>query len=145
MFLGEEDGLPSGVQGICPTGWHVPSDAEWSQLTDYVSSKSQYYCSNNPENIAKALASTSNWSSSATTCVVGNTPSNNNATGFSALPAGAYTDNGYHNSGTNALFWSATESSSSVVYDRQLYYHTATVSRSNFFKYSGFSVRCVRD
>ena len=35
---------PSGVQGVCPNGWHVPSDAEWTQLTDYVSSQSTYRC-----------------------------------------------------------------------------------------------------
>ena len=34
--------VPSGVQGICPTGWHVPSDAEWTELTTYLSSQSQY-------------------------------------------------------------------------------------------------------
>lgn len=33
---------PSGIQGICPTGWHVPSDAEWTELTDYLSGNSQY-------------------------------------------------------------------------------------------------------
>ena len=52
---------PSGVQGICPTGWHVPSDAEWIQLSDYVGSQTQYQCSANSAYIAKALASTSGW------------------------------------------------------------------------------------
>ena len=37
---------PSGVLGICPIGWHVPSDSEWTRLTDYVSSQSQYVCGN---------------------------------------------------------------------------------------------------
>ncbi len=136
---------PSGVQGICPNGWHVPSDAEWNQLTDYVSSQSQYYCSNNPENIAKALASTSNWNSSSATCAVGNTPSNNNATGFSALPAGYYRNDGYSVSGDYAYFWSATESSSSNAYSRYLRYSNATVNRYGTNEYYGSSVRCVRD
>ena len=81
---------PSGVQGICPNGWHVPSEAEWVQLTDYVSSQSQYACGSNSSNIAKALANNTGWESSTTTCAVGNTQSNNNATGFSAMPAGGY-------------------------------------------------------
>lgn len=78
---------PSGVQGICPTGWHVPSDAEWTQLTNYVSSQSQYVCGSNIK-IAKALASTTGWNSSTNTCAVGNNPSSNNVTGFSAFPVG---------------------------------------------------------
>ena len=48
---------PSGVQGICPDGWHVPSDAEWTELTNYVSSQSQYVCGDDTNYIAKALAS----------------------------------------------------------------------------------------
>ena len=52
---------PSGVQGICPNGWHVPSDAEWLQLTDYVSSQSRYVCGNKKNSIGKALASDSQW------------------------------------------------------------------------------------
>ena len=136
---------PSGVQGICPNGWHVPSDAEWNQLTDYVSSQSQYWCSNSSENIAKALASTSGWNSSSNTCAVGKTQSNNNATGFSALPAGKYYSSGYNNSGDVAYFWSATEASGSTAYHRYLNYTGATVYRGSDNKYTGYSVRCVRD
>ena len=108
---------PSGVQGVCPTGWHVPSDAEWTQLTDYVSSQSEYVCGSDNTSIAKALAGTTGWSSSTNTCAVGNTPSQNNSTGFGALPAGSYS-NSYGNFGNNALFWSATEYSSSRAYNR---------------------------
>ena len=80
---------PSGVQGICPTGWHMPSDAEWIQLTDYVSGQSQFLCdSTDASSIAKALASTAYWNSSYNTCAIGNNQNANNATGFSAVPAG---------------------------------------------------------
>ena len=99
---------PSGVQGICPIGWHVPSDAEWRQLTDYVSSVSAYWCGGSSGNIAKALASTTSWGSYNVECTAGNDQSTNNATGFSALPAGNY--NGYYGHfGYYAAFWSATE------------------------------------
>ena len=135
---------PSGVQGICPTGWHVPSDAEWTQLTDYVSSQSQYVCGSNNTYIAKALAGTTGWSSSTTTCAVGNTPSNNNATGFNALPAGDY-NGSYNDFGYGASFWSATENSSSNAYYRNLNYSYADVYRNDYSKYGGFSVRCLRD
>ncbi len=137
---------PSGVQGICPTGWHVPSDAEWTQLTDYVSSSSDFLCNSNSTNIAKAMASTSYWESSTNTCAIGNDLSSNNATGFSAVPAG-------HSEGNNsfyyyAKFWSATEHGSDYAYARFLGYQSAIMSRSDPSynkKYDHCSVRCLRD
>ena len=109
------DAVSANNQGICPTGWHVPSDGEWTELTQYVSNQSQYLCSNNTSYIAKALASTTGWNSSTGTCVVGLTPGNNNATGFSALPAGTYYPyggNNYFGSGEHACFWTSTPASS---------------------------------
>ena len=135
---------PSGVQGICPNGWHVPSDAEWTQLTDYVSSQSRYVCGSDNTYIAKALASTTGWSSSTNTCAVGNTPSNNNATGFGAFPAGFYYGT-YDGFGGYANFWSATEDSGSDAYYRSLSYDGARVYRYPISKNYGFSVRCLRD
>ena len=135
---------PSGVQGICPTGWHVPSDAEWTQLTDYVSGQSQYVCGVSNSLIAKALASTTGWQSSSQICAVGNNPSFNNTTGFSALPAGGYF--GYYlNFGDDAYFWSATEYDYGNSYYRAFSYNDANVNRHYSNKYYGFSVRCVRD
>ena len=136
---------PSRVQGICPTGWHVPSGSEWGQLTDFVSSQSQYLCSGNSENIAKALASTTDWNSSTSNCAVGNDQSANNATGFGALPTGGYQGGGYVNSGGSTTFWTATESSSRKAYTLYLYCHYATVSFYNSEKSPGYSVRCLRD
>ena len=135
---------PSGVQGICPNGWHVPSDAEWTQLTDYESSQSEYVCGSNNTNIAKALASSTGWSSSSNTCAVGNNSSANNATGFSAVPAGFYSG-GYASFGSGAYFWSATQGSSTYAYIRYLYYHNADVGRAYADKSYGYSVRCLRD
>ena len=136
---------PSGVQGICPNGWHVPSDAEWTQLTNYVSSQSQYVCGNNSYYIAKALAATTGWNTSSGTCAVGNTPSSNNSTGFSALPAGEY--NGHFYNGSCAGFWSSTESeysSSSASYRFLTHTYYEVVSYYDGKEYS-FSVRCLRD
>ena len=135
---------PSGVQGICPTGWHVPSDAEWTQLTDHVSGQNHYVCGGDSTKIAKSLASTTGWSSSTATCAVGNNPGANNATGFSAFPAGSY-DGIYDLFGYDALFWSSTEFDSDYAWIRYLYYGDASVDRDNNVKSIGFSVRCVRD
>ena len=136
---------PSGVQGICPNGWHVPSDAEWDELQNYVSNLSQYRCNDNSNYIAKALAATEGWSSSTSTCAVGNALDNNNATGFSALPAGYYSGGSYTGFGTTSLFWSSTESSNSNTYDRSLDYSNAVMTRSSHVKSCGLSVRCLRD
>ena len=136
---------PSGVQGVCPTGWHVPSYAEWWQLTQYVKSIPWYLCDCNTDNIAKALASPTGWDNSTSTCAVGNTPSSNNATGFSALPAGNYNGSyssfgGYEAFGSCAFFWSATSpdyiSLSSGYAIAHLYYYNES---------AGYSVRCLRD
>ena len=136
---------PSGVQGICPNGWHVPSDAEWTQLTNFVSSQSQYQCGSSSSNIAKALASTKGWNSSTNNCAVGNNSSTNNATGFSALPAGYYTYGLYDDFGYCANFWSATEYGNYDAYGRYLDCDYAYVYRNFSSKNFGFSVRCVRD
>ena len=133
---------PSGVQGICPNGWHVPSDAEWTELTDYVSSQSQYFCGGDSTYIARALAATTNWSHWNGACVVGNNLADNNATGFSALPAGSYA------SGAgiviSAWFWSCTTSDNGI-YGRAFYYAYPDVYRGEYYNDMGFSVRCLRD
>ena len=135
---------PSGVQGICPDGWHVPSDAEWTELENYVSSQSQYVCGNYTAYIAKALASETGWNSSTDNCDVGNNPSTNNATGFSARPAGGC-GSYYYYFGSTASFWSATQDTSSYAYDRHLNYSNVLVTRNNRYKGNGCSVRCVRN
>ena len=137
--------MSANNQGICPTGWHVPSDGEWTQLTQYVGSQSQYLCSDNTTYIAKALASTTGWNSHSNTCAVGNTPASNNATGFSAVPTGGYWDINYGNPGSCATFWSSTESGSSRAYQRYLLNTVSTVRRTYIYKYGYCSVRCLRD
>ena len=136
---------PSGVQGICPSGWHVPSDAEWTQLTSYVSSQSLYVCGSDNTDIAKALASTSGWNSGTNTCAVGNDQTSNNTTGFSAVPAGDCDGSSFYYAGYSAYFWSSTEFSSYGAYYRFLDYNDARVLRSHDGKYYGRSVRCLRD
>jgi uncharacterized protein (TIGR02145 family) len=136
---------PSGVQGICPTGWHVPSDAEWTQLTDYVGGRSEYQCGSNSKNIAKALASTTGWRSSTYSCAIGNTLSTNNATGFSALPSGTYIIGDYEYFGNSCDWWSASEMYSDTPYNRYLDYGDAYVKRDGNRKDFGNSVRCIMD
>lgn len=139
---------PSGVQGICPAGWHVPSDAEWLQLLNYVNSISDYRCEIDDEGatypIAKALSAQSNWASPSTpkTCYPGTAPSNNNETGFSAMPAGGNMS-GYIN--YQAYHYCATQSDDTHVYTYNIAcgYHGVYIREWN--KNQWCSVRCVKD
>lgn len=153
---------PSGVQGICPTGWHVPSNAEWVQLADYLHSQSQYNsCSEH--HVAKALASETGWNSydpemdinnpHHVLCCVGNQSNSNNATGFNAFPAGFYGAFYYGcfttNIGIEANFWSTTEHQNASFIDIlgcSLIYNSPDINCSTYnSKRFGYSVRCLRD
>ena len=130
---------PSGVQGICPNGWHVPSDDEWTELVDYVDRC--YYYVQISSNVAGALASddlhTSSWT-------FGSPYYCNNSTGFGTLPAGYYRGN-YDDFGYRAIFWSATEDDDYNAWSRYLYCDSTDVYCRSLSKDYGFSVRCVKD
>lgn len=135
------------AQGVCPEGWHVPNDAEWTQLTNYVSSQSDFVMGNDAQNIAKALASTTGWKSSNNDYAVGNNPSLNNATGFSTLPAGSFYNNVYTYFNYTANFWSSTEVNATSAWIRSLYYGNPKVLRYGYSgnKSGAYSVRCLQD
>ena len=144
---------PSGVQGICPDGWHVPSAAEWLELNDFVNSISHYRCGTGSGSIAKALASRTGWSNNSTACAPGNNQAANNASGFNAMPAGYYySGTSFWDVSNTACFSSSTGSSgcSGYLVTYYLYYSGAGFSSSNCDYYyahktRGFSVRCVLD
>jgi uncharacterized protein (TIGR02145 family)/uncharacterized repeat protein (TIGR02543 family) len=134
------------VQGICPDGWHLPTDAEWTALTTFVSSQPTNLCNSNTSYIAKALAAKANWSISSNTCAVGNDLSTNNATGLTGLPGGYRGTNGnFGLIGFGGNFWSSTENSTTNAWYRSLYFSFTYVNRNVDTKGSGFSVRCLRD
>ena len=134
-------------RGICPVGWHLPSDAEWEAMTAYVQSQSEYVCNSCTDWIAKALADNVGWEGYTGTCAVGNNQSANNATGFSAVPAGFCEGSSFENAGSATFFWSSSqfEGNSNRAYNRYLQYWVASVDRGNFDKLNGFSVRCLKD
>lgn len=142
------DSIPSGVQGICPNGWHVPSEAEWQQLLTYVISQNKYICGGSKYNIAKALASPTGWDNSNTPYSPGNDPSSNNATGFSAVPAGHHIAIPAY-FGYESYFWTSTHYS--IYCPNIAHYHHLTASnpqidvKNSTNIYAGFSVRCVRN
>lgn len=139
---------PSHVQGVCPEGWHVPSNAEWTALLDYMKTQPAYVAGGNAEHLAKALTVNWGWNTSDEADAPGNNPSTNNATGFSALPAGCFHYFGeYPSFGYNATFWTATahETYENTAYCRNINYGMANVQEDSGDTFFGFSVRCVKD
>ena len=127
------------VQGICPTGWHVPTTADFEALVTYMRGESDYVCDGT--NIAKALShTTSNWETSTTTCAPGNTPSSNNASGFGAYPAGYYNGSTLYYDGVFTRFRTIT---SGTVYSL-MYNNPNLIGGTGYtgatFKYA---VRCI--
>ena len=137
---------PSGVQGICPTGWHVPSYAEWTQLTNYVNSQSQYICNGIDGNIAKALSNNIGWhSSTGNVCAVGNPNSDNNSTGFSAMPAGYSDRTSISHLGECAGYWSSTYATTDRAYRIKINHYLPSVDNQSDYQRYYFSVRCLKD
>ena len=144
---------PSGVQGVCPAGWHLPSDAEWTQLTSFVASNSANVCGNDPDNIAVALASTEMWDTWGTcptsSCCMCTNPASNNSSQFSVLPAGTWNVNGSVGGVTPgyydglAIFRTATLLDAGHVHAREFYLENSYVDATAIDKTNGLSVRCV--
>lgn len=136
---------PSGVQGICPTGWHVPSKSEWEQLCNYVRSVSRFWCNNNSNYIVKALSSNVGWSGTSYNCRPGNNPSTNNATRFSAIPTGYYnSNNNFYDFGSRSEYWTTTVYNSSNAYRQTFNSESDCGTASAAYSY-GYTVRCVKD
>lgn len=85
------DTVPSGVQGIAPTGWHVPSKAEVELMIAYLNTQNRYHTGEADENnghLAKTLAATYGWASNNVAKAPGYNPDKNNNIGFNLPPAG---------------------------------------------------------
>ena len=116
---------------LCPTGWHVPTDAEWTVLTDYLTANGH----NGTE--GTALKATSGWSSG------GN---GTDHYGFLGLPGGGrYSNGSFSNIGGFGNWWSSSQFSTVDAWYRSLDYDGGYVNSYNSGKNYGFSVRCLRD
>lgn len=117
-------------RGLAPKGWHIPSDEEWTLLTDYLGGE---------EKAGAKLKSKNGWFDD------GN---GTNSSGFSGLPAGNRDDNGEFNAISEySWWWSSTEYSnnSNKAWERMIDYNDGYVVRFDFYKGLGLSVRCLRD
>ena len=116
-------------RNLCPSGWHVPSDAEWATLTTFLGG----------ENIAGGkMKSAALWDSPN----IGAT----NTSGFSGRPGGYRLSNSsFINIGIYSYWWTSTEKSKDPAWHRFLLSGTARIHRFADSKGAGFSVRCLKD
>lgn len=138
----------NGGKNVCPIGWHVPSDAEWTTLENYLIANGYNYDGTITGNkIAKSMATTDSWSASVNTGAIGNDLSLNNRSGFSALPAGHRGFNGitFGGAGDYLDWWSASEYTATWAWYRSLHRDGISLTRSNYPKGGGFGVRCIKD
>ncbi len=116
---------------LCPTGWHVPTDAEWTTLTTFLGGGS----------VAGGKlkeAGTAHW-------ITPNTGATNE-TGFTALPGGYRGNDGaFYYNGTSGGWWSATENIAKFAWYRFIHYNLVGVNVGRCEEELGFSVRCLRD
>ncbi len=125
--------LPDTVYGICPPGWHLPTNTEWNTLFTVVGGKLT---------AGKVLKSQTGWLDYQGTGDYYGT----DALGFSALPAGYRFSNGYsYNVGGLAFFWSASDSLSDKVYYIYLYFLSWSVYLDSNDKDYALSVRCLKN
>jgi uncharacterized protein (TIGR02145 family) len=135
---------------FAPEGWHVPTDAEWTTLENYLIANGYNYDDTTTGNkIAKAMASSTGWWNSPTnTGAIGNDQSLNNSSGFNAFPKGFRDLYGsYGSEGYDAVFWSSAELEANSAGFRNLSNFRINLDRSNdfFYKRNGNSVRLVKD
>jgi len=124
------DKISAKHKGICPSGWHIPTQAEWNTLSSYV--ENDQGCS---ICAAKHLKANCGWSSS------GN---GFDTYGFAALPGGG----GFGSVGSIGYYgywWSATERDDSTAYLNFMFYGSYAVHQDNFYKFYRFNVRCIMD
>jgi uncharacterized protein (TIGR02145 family) len=117
-------------RGICPIGWHVPTDADWSALTTFLGGEVVAY--------SKLKESGEiHWNKYDT---------GTNETGFTALPGGLRSSRGpFIDIGESCYWWSSNESGPADAWCRQMNYNMYSVYRFLYLKRNGLSVRCIKN
>ncbi|MBQ4441160.1 MAG: fibrobacter succinogenes major paralogous domain-containing protein [Bacteroidales bacterium] len=142
------EAVPSGIQSLCPDGWHLPSNFEWMNLEDFLGYKEEHRCGSDVNNVAKAMASHEDWVynsfSPAPECSIADGSKANNSSGMDVLPAGNFfhTFDGF---GVDAGFWTASDGSDVTAPIHHFYVTNATVEINCTPKEAAYSVRCIKD
>ena len=135
---GQECNLGTGdIRGICPTGWHLPSQDEWKELIVAVDDNITEYTT--PNAAGKVLKSQTGWNAKEGI-------TNEDAFGFSALPAGSrYYGDGYDDEGNITYFWSSSEDTGYGAYIMGLFYNDESAALNYGNKRTWYPVRCLKD
>ena len=137
-------------RNICPTGWHVPTDADWTVLEEnFIASGYNFDGSTTGNKIGKALASSTTWDASTVIGSIGKTdyPDYRNKSGFSAYPSGFRSLAGlFLLMGKESTWWSSTVLNDFQVYIRNLGYNRINLYRGESLKLEeSYAVRCIKD
>lgn len=134
----------SDSRGVCPTGWHIPSDAEWTTFINYLDASA--VGGDNPNNTAGGKMKSTGTLQSNTG--LWNTPNTSatNLSGFTGLPGGNRDfGGGYYNVNIFGYWWASSSFNTTSAWGRYLANDDFAVSRDAFDKHSGFSIRCLKD
>ena len=132
------------AEGICPSGWHIPSDGEWQTMEISLGMTEAEAASEGPRGspVGNYLKSSTGWDSTKTWSGNGS-----DSVGFTGLPAGFASTGGFTYTEIIAVWWSATEvdSGQESYWKRILWDSSDAVVREGNWGGDGFSARCVRD
>ena len=133
-------------RGLCPTDWHVPTDAEWTEMYTVLDPFTCGSCTglSHSTNAGGQLKATGTLGAGTGLWQVPNT-SATNSSGFSALPGGTRFLGNFIDQGLYGHWWTSSETFPSESWSRILGYNYGSASRINANKRDGYSVRCVRD
>lgn len=138
---------PSGVRGVCPVGWHLPSNAEWQVLVNFLTLNGYGY-EGSGDDIAKALAANTGWRFYDQAGTPGNDLTTNNSTGFSGLPHGVRVDGTFGDLSYYAPWWASEPGiispTTSASMWRLVEYAKVLYNTQNPFS-NGQGVRCLKD
>jgi uncharacterized protein (TIGR02145 family) len=134
-------------RGLCPAGWHVPTDAEWNSLIGFLDPS---YNPNASTNASETQSTTAGGKMKSTTGWNAPNTGATNESGFSGLPGGTRGTNGTNGGtfgavGGSGIWWSSSEYSPTDVWARFLTSVSGSALRSYNNKQNGFSVRCLKD
>jgi uncharacterized protein (TIGR02145 family) len=132
-------------RSVCPAGWHVPTDSDWTKLTDYLI-RNGYAYNGIEDLVAKSMAAKYSFYPDPQPGNVGNDEQTNNSSGFSGLATGGRMSTGILEFvGYHAIWWSSTEETSSTAFFRCIGYTPGSVYRGIFSKSFGLPVRCLHN
>jgi uncharacterized protein (TIGR02145 family) len=129
-------------QGVCPDGWHIPSNAEWDALYRFADGTNGTGSPYNSLTAGKHLKASSGWAACSAS---GSSYSCLDTYGFAALPGGGGSDGSFYFVGNYGYWWSASENTANNAYFRYMYYSSESAYWGSGSKDSLFSVRCLQD